>query len=85
MTKEQLAEREFPDHVHFWHNDAIHEKRAAFIKGLEHSPDFLNWLIKNQFASYPDGSWANGDEDAADSHELFELFLTEKYGNEQQV
>lgn len=74
MTKEQLAEREYP---HFYSEvepcadstEVVIRERAAFIKGLEVNEQYREYL----------GKWFKGYF----SIPALEDFLTEKYNNEQ--
>jgi hypothetical protein len=58
--------------------EVVIRERAAFIKGLEHVIEFDKWL-----RDMPYSKWLLLKVPDADSEELFEIFLTEKYGNEQ--
>jgi hypothetical protein len=76
MTKEQLAEREFPHDPNAWGIDfgSVMIRRSDFIKGLEIGPKFTQWW------------WAfSMHEKSHTIEEAFELFLTEKYGTHEQA
>lgn len=70
MTKVKLAELLFPYENHHLTDSVADGKRAAFINGLDHGPEFMRWW------------WCLTIEKNFDSvEEAFELFLTEKYGS----
>lgn len=94
MTKEQLAEREYPvlnsmladkDGV-FRRIDENKDNRAAFIKGLDHLPEFLAWVNKNAGIRVKSGNYIQVSESGIivrSPKKVIEDFLTEKYGSNE--
>lgn len=83
MTKEQLAEREYPvSNANGYDSKA--KERAAFIKGLEHLPEFLQWVNESDVVYIdPDGTYYFFGE-SVENAKIIEIFLTEKYGSNEQ-
>ena len=60
------------------------DQRAAFINGLELAVEVAEWIHKNpNIIIQKDGYWYNPGVDLS-YKELVELYLTEKYGSNEQ-
>jgi len=80
MTKEQLAEREFP-YLTLKPKWATSCERAAFIKGLDELEGLAEWIHKNpHIVIMKDGYWYNPGVDLS-YKELVNMYITEKYGS----